>query len=103
MAKRKRKKDATTNNFKFSVEMLGLILILIAIIGLGKFGPVGKIIKDFAIFLFGSWYNILIVIILIVGMYMLIKRKMPNFINSRLIGLYLLLISLLTLAHINYV
>lgn len=103
MAKRKRKKEATTNNFKFSVEILGLILILIAIIGLGKFGPVGKIIKDFAIFLFGAWYNVLIVLILIIGMYMLIKRKMPNFITGRLIGFYLLIISLLTMAHMNYV
>lgn len=103
MAKRKRKKEATTNNFKFSVEILGLILILIAIIGLGKFGPVGKIIKDFAIFLFGAWYNVLIVLILIIGMYMLIKRKMPNFIMGRLIGFYLLIISLLTMAHMNYV
>lgn len=103
MAKRKRKKEATTNNFKFSVEILGLIFILIAIIGLGKFGPVGKIIKDFAIFLFGAWYNVLIVLILIIGMYMLIKRKMPNFITGRLIGFYLLIISLLTMAHMNYV
>lgn len=103
MAKRKRKKEAITNNFKFSVEILGLIFILIAIIGLGKFGPVGKIIKDFAIFLFGAWYNVLIVLILIIGMYMLIKRKMPNFITGRLIGFYLLIISLLTMAHMNYV
>lgn len=103
MAKRKRKKEATTNNFKFSVEILGLILILIAIIGLGKFGPVGKIIKDFAIFLFGAWYNVLVVLILIIGMYMLIKRKMPNFFTGRLVGFYLLIISLLTMAHMNYV
>lgn len=103
MAKRKRKKEATTNNFKFSVEILGLILILIAIIGLGKFGPVGKIIKDFAIFLFGAWYNVLVVLILIIGMYMLLKRKMPNFFTGRLIGFYLLVISLLTMAHMNYV
>ena len=103
MAKRKRKKEATTNNFKFSVEILGLILILIAIIGLGKFGPVGKIIKDFAIFLFGAWYNVLVVLILIIGMYMLLKRKMPNFFTGRLIGFYLLVISLLTIAHMNYV
>lgn len=103
MAKRKRKKEATTNNFKFSVEILGLILILIAIIGLGKFGPVGKIIKDFAIFLFGAWYNVLVVLILIIGMYMLLKRKMPNFFTGRLIGFYLLVVSLLTMAHMNYV
>jgi S-DNA-T family DNA segregation ATPase FtsK/SpoIIIE len=103
MAKRKKKKETVTNNFKFSVEMLGLIFILIAIIGLGQFGPVGRIIKDFAIFLFGAFYNILVLLILIIGLYMLFKRRVPNFFNSRLIGFYLLLISLLTFGHMNYV
>ena len=103
MAKQKKKKNANTNNTKFSVEITGLILILIGVIGLGVFGPVGNIIKDFAIFLFGSYYNILIIILLVLGMYMLFKRKMPKFFTSRLIGFYLILLSGLTLAHMNYV
>ena len=103
MAKRKRRKNSNTNNTKFSVEITGLILILIGVIGLGVFGPVGNIIKDFAIFLFGSYYNILIIILLVLGMYMLFKRKMPKFFTARLIGFYLILLSGLTLAHMNYV
>lgn len=103
MAKHKRKKDATAGNIKFSIELVGLFLILLAIIGLGKFGFIGKIIKDFSIFLFGAWFNLLIILVLIVGTFMLLKRKLPNFINVRLVGLYLLIISLLTLAHMNYV
>ena len=103
MPKRKRKKSANTNNTKFSVEITGLILILIGVIGLGVFGPVGNIIKDFAIFLFGSYYNILIILVLLLGMYMLFKRKLPKFFTSRLVGFYLILLSGLTLAHMNYV
>lgn len=103
MPKRKRKKNANTNNTKFSVEITGLILILIGVIGLGVFGPVGNIIKDFAIFLFGSYYNILIILVLLLGMYMLFKRKLPKFFTSRLVGFYLILLSGLTLAHMNYV
>ncbi len=103
MTKRKKKKSANTTNPKFSVEITGLILILIGVIGLGVFGPVGNIIKDFAIFLFGSYYNILIILLLILGMYMLFKRKMPKFFTARLIGFYLILLSGLTLAHMNYV
>ncbi len=103
MTKRKKKKSANTSTPKFSVEITGLILILIGVIGLGVFGPVGNIIKDFAIFLFGSYYNILIILLLILGMYMLFKRKMPKFFTARLIGFYLILLSGLTLAHMNYV
>ena len=103
MTKRKKKKSANTSTPRFSVEITGLILILIGVIGLGVFGPVGNIIKDFAIFLFGSYYNILIILLLILGMYMLFKRKMPKFFTARLIGFYLILLSGLTLAHMNYV
>lgn len=103
MAKRKRKKQSNGTSFKFSVEITGLILILIGVIGLGVFGPVGNIIKEFAIFLFGAYYNVLIVIILILGCYMLFKRKLPNFFNARLIGIYLFIISFLTFAHMNHV
>lgn len=103
MAKRKRKKQSNTSSFKFSVEIVGLILILVGVIGLGVFGPVGNIIKEFAIFLFGSFYNALIVLVLILGTYMLFKRKLPNFFNSRLIGLYLVIIVILSFAHMNHV
>ena len=96
MTKRKKKKSANTTSPKFSVEITGLILILIGVIGLGVFGPV-------AIFLFGSYYNILIILLLVLGMYMLFKRKMPKFFTARLIGFYLILLSGLTLAHMNYV
>lgn len=103
MTKRKKKKSANTTSPKFSVEITGLILILVGVIGLGVFGPVGNIIKDFAIFLFGSYYNILIILLLVLGMYMLFKRKMPKFFTARLIGFYLILLSGLILAHMNYV
>ncbi len=103
MAKRKRKKQSSPSGFKFSVEIVGLILILVWVIGLGVFGPVGNIIKEFAIFLFGSYYNALIVLVLLLGTYMLFKRSLPNFFNSRLIGLYLVFLVILTFAHMNHV
>ena len=103
MGKRKRKKSSSSSNFKFSVEITGLIFILIGIIGLGVFGPVGNIIKDFAIFLFGAYFNVFILLVLILGAYMLIKRKLPNFFDTKMLGLYLVIVTLLSLAHMNYV
>jgi len=55
MAKRKTRKDSSLNKNKVSVEFIGLILILISVIGVGVFGPVGCLIKHFAIFLVGTY------------------------------------------------
>ncbi len=49
MAKHKRRKKEKVTKFKYSVELTGLFLILIGIIGFG-FGPVGSLLKKFSIF-----------------------------------------------------
>ena len=103
MAKKKKSKTNNTGKKKFSAELTGLILILISIIGIGVFGPVGKLIKEFAIFLAGTSWAIIIVLTFIAGAYMVIKREKPKFFTLKLIGFYLLFISWLSLSHMNYV
>ncbi len=102
MAKKKTSKQDTKTKVKFSSELTGLIFVLISIIGIGSFGPVGHIIKSFAIFLMGTWWAVAIILLMILGLYMIIKRDLPKFFTARLIGLYLLLIALLAFAHIDY-
>lgn len=100
MAKRKKSKKAN-NSAICSVELTGLILILIGIIGMG-FGPIGNFIKEFSMFLAGElWYLVLFTTI-ILGAYMLFKRKLPNFFTQKLIGFYLVLIILLVIAHFDF-
>ena len=70
---------------------------------MGSFGPVGHIIKSFAIFLMGTWWAIAIILLMILGLFMIVKKDVPKFFSSRLIGLYLLLISLLAFSHIDYI
>ena len=103
MAMKKKRKSDRGSKPKFSAELIGLILVLIGIIGIGSFGPVGHIIKSFAIFLMGNWCSIFTLLLIILGFFMIIKGEIPSFFNSRLIGIYLLLIALLSLSHINYV
>ena len=77
MAKKKKSSTSEKGNFEYSVELTGLILILIGLIGFG-FGPVGSIIKKFAMFLVGGWaWIFLLIAILFLGGYMLFKRKLP--------------------------
>ena len=100
MAKKKKKKDS--NNNGYSVELTGLILILIGIIGFG-FGIVGNLLKQFAVFLAGIWWFIILSILIILGIYMLYKRKMPKFSDQKLIGIYIFIIILLIASHFEFI
>jgi S-DNA-T family DNA segregation ATPase FtsK/SpoIIIE len=102
MAKKKKSKNSEKESFQYSVELTGLLLILIGIIGVG-FGPVGNIIKKFAMFLLGNWWVLVLLLVLFLGTYMLFKRKMPKFFTSRLIGVYILIIVLLVWSHIPFI
>lgn len=102
MAKKKKSKSESTSNFTYSVELTGLILILIGLIGFG-FGPVGTIIKKFAMFLLGEWWPAILILLLFLGFFMLIKRKLPNFLGSKLVGLYILIIVVLVLSHFTFI
>ena len=93
MAKRKKRKDSTSSKNKVSIEFIGLILILIGVIGIGVFGPVGSLIKHFAIFLVGTYSNILILFTMFLGLYFIVKRSKPKFYSARFIGIYLLTFS----------
>ena len=103
MAKKKKRKEPSKKKNSYSVELRGLILILFAVIGFGRFGIVGEMVSAFAAFLVGTWYNVLLAMLLIVGIYMMVKREAPNFFTSKLFGLYVLIIGILVLSHLNYV
>ena len=54
-------------------------------------------------FLMGSFDFIVLSFLLIFGSYMLVKRENPKYFSSRMIGIYIFLIGLLSLAHLNYI
>ncbi len=101
MAKKKRSKKENKNSFSYSVELTGIILMLIGIIGMG-FGPIGKFVKEFAMFLAGEFYFVVLLFILVLGMHMLFQRKLPKFFSPKLIGIYLIIIVTLSFAHIEF-
>ena len=103
MAKKKKKKDEEKKKFEYSNEVIGIILILASIIGIGAYGPAGNFIRAFAIFLVGNIYIFLLMGLLILGGYLILKRKMPNFSNLRWIGFYIIVISFLVLLHVKYI
>ncbi len=100
MAKKKKSKESSATS-SYSVELIGLILILIGIIGFG-FGFVGMLLKKFAMFLAGSWWIVVLIFTIILGVYMLYKRKMPKFTSQKLIGLYIIFIIILVASHFEF-
>ena len=106
MAKRKKRKEDKKKSTGYQVELIGILLILIAILGAGSkggFGPVGRLIGAFAAFLVGAWYNLLLVAVFVVGVYMMVKRERPNYFTSKLVGLYVLCIGILVFSHLSYI
>ncbi len=103
MAKKKVKADDNKKEFPYTKELEGLALVLIGVLGFGKFGPVGRVIRNFTVFLFGNWYILGLVVAMLLGVVLLVKRKNPNLLNARLIGVYTIVIAILLLAHLEYV
>jgi len=103
MAKKKKRKSTGKKDAAYSVEIKGIMLILIAIIGCCPFGVVADIIRGFAGFLVGVWYTPLLLLVGAVGVYMMVKRQLPDFLTSRLIGFYILTLGILILSHTGYI
>ena len=103
MAKKKKRKVEKKPSSGYKVELMGVILIAISIIGICQFGIVGNFLSGFASFLVGTAYNILLLSLLVIGIYMIVKRQNPDFFTSKLVGLYIIVLSLLILFHANYI
>lgn len=102
MAKRKKKKTNKAS-IEITIELYAILLILVAILGIGKFGPVGRLIASFGLFLTGSIYLVTLFILFIIGIYVFFKREWPEFFSTKMFGFYLFVIGFLTLMHWEFV
>ena len=102
MAKRKRRRTRS-GKIQISVEIYALILIILAILGVGKLGPVGRLIASFGLFVSGSAFMVFLVLLFITGIYSFWKRDWPEFISTKMFGFYLFVIGVLTLMHWEFV
>ena len=102
MTKKKVRKDTKKDNHA-RVEIYGILLILVAIIGCCRFGILADIIDGFAGFLVGVLWSVFLIIIGIIGGYMIVKRKKPDLLTSKLVGLYIIVLGVLCLFHLGYI
>ena len=102
MGKKKKRKNNEGKNPNNFAELKGFFLLIAAIVGCCPFGPVADVIKGFSSFLVGTWWAVLLVFVAICGIYMIIKREKPNFLDAKFLGLYIMLIAILILSHTAY-
>ncbi len=60
-------------------------------------------IASFSIFLVGVGYNVLLIVLLVLGGILIVKRQWPNFFTTKMLGCYILLIGLLVIMHQDYI
>ena len=70
MAKRRRRRKRK-QSFEISIELYAILFIIIAVLGLGKFGPAGRVVAAASMYLTGSTYMVFLFVLLILGLYTL--------------------------------
>lgn len=101
MTKKKQKKEK--EKFEYSEEILGVLIVLICVIGILGYGRAGNFFRSFAVFLTGICYAPFLIILLILGLYLIVKRKMPNLLTTKFIGSYMFSLTLLVYCHREYI
>ena len=103
MAKRKRKKTTKKQTLELKKEVYAVLFIIATIMGLGKLGPVGRLVASFSLFLTGSTYMITLVVVLLLSIYTFIKGEWPEFFSTKSLGIYLFVIGLLSFMHWDFI
>jgi len=106
LAKRKKKKRNTKKKQNvLKVELLGLLLIFLAILGSGagaiSDGAIPSGLEYIFRFFLGIWYFIASISLFVIGLWLLVKRKLPDFSNRKIIGFLILFAGLLLFTHIQ--
>ncbi|EHC5260946.1 DNA translocase FtsK [Listeria monocytogenes serotype 1/2a] len=87
----------------FRLEITGVILIAIGVIGLLQLGFVGRGFFALAEMFVGLLSYVLLAGSVILGGYMVIRRKMPHLFSKRLVGIYLIVLGFLTYIHMYFI
>ncbi|EHD4862489.1 DNA translocase FtsK [Listeria monocytogenes] len=102
-----RKKSSTRSKKKqsasFRLEITRVILIAIGVIGLLQLGFVGRGFFALAEMFVGLLSYVLLAGSVILGGYMVIRRKMPHLFSKRLVGIYLIVLGFLTYIHMYFI
>ncbi|WP_270855013.1 DNA translocase FtsK [Longibaculum muris] len=102
MAKSKRSKKSKNQVIEETLRLriIALLVIFVVIIAALKLGFIGAMLHQCFAFLVGNLYGVVYLAMMIVCLYVLYKAKLPHFTGPEALGLYLIFLSVLTIASI---
>ncbi|MCT2534582.1 DNA translocase FtsK [Aquibacillus koreensis] len=99
----KKSKQSFKDQLKY--ELIGILLIFLAVFGSGASsiseGAIPAILENLFRFIFGVWYFVVSLFLLGLGIYLMIKRRIPFLFNRRLSGFYIIFLGIILLTHIQ--
>lgn len=101
MKEKKSKEEIRQSAGLFYYETIGMILLILSIVIIGKLGTIGSFLTIFLKTLFGDWYLLLIILLLIFGIYLILNHHSFNFKNQRFLGYVFFVIAILMLSHFS--
>ncbi|WP_203362360.1 DNA translocase FtsK [Bacillus sp. REN10] len=106
MARKKKRSSRQTKKAPqiketIKLELIGIVMIALSLIGIIQLGAVGKAFIYFFRFFFGQWFMVGFISVMAYASYMMFKREKPFLFQRRLVGLYTILISMLLLSHVK--
>ncbi|WP_079529901.1 FtsK/SpoIIIE family DNA translocase [Halobacillus hunanensis] len=103
--KGKSRKKRSALKEQLQLELIGLLFLFIAVFGSGASiisdGAIPGGLEHFWQFIFGVWYFAASLFFLITGIYLMVKRKWPQLLHKRMIGIYFIFTSLLLFTHVE--
>lgn len=94
----KQKKQKVLNDLY--LELIGIGLVLLAVLMIGQLGLIGTFFKQTGLFIFGEFFWLIAIAMMVNGGRMIVKREVPTFFSSKQIGWYLVFISLIIFSHL---
>ncbi|SFE37900.1 DNA translocase FtsK [Alteribacillus iranensis] len=105
MAKKRKKRSKRKYEKKWKeqvkYELTGLILFTFGILALFHLGRAGEVTLSLFRFIAGEWYPLLNIGLLIIAAALIIYRRIPKLTGKRLSGIYLAILTLLLLSHVQ--
>lgn len=103
--KKKKRKSKAKLKKQLQFELLGLLLIFLAIFSSGASmiseGFIPTSLENLFKLFFGIWYFILSIFLLFLGIYLVVKRKLPIFYTKFTVGLIIFFLGILLFTHIQ--
>lgn len=96
-----RKKKRRKKKKSYSIELIGILIIFLAILAFGEFGFVGRFLANIIKVFLGNTYQLFTLLLSLLGFYFVFKGKGPKIKKNPFLGLGLLYLTILLGLHLN--